>query len=195
MTASEAKQRGNRQRLRGVVVRDKADCTITIEVVRRFQHPRYGKMVRRHTHLAADDPANEAKIGDTVEIVSCRPLSKTKRYRLGRIVERGPGEALVGQPPARPEAEPRQQTKPPAPAEAAPEVADTETETPPVEPAEPADTDAAPAEGDAATIEGATAPAEGDAVPTEGDAAPTEGDAAEAPTDEDTPGAEDAPAT
>jgi len=102
MTASQ-RERSNRQRLRGVVVRDKAHKTITVEVVRRFRHPRYGKMVRRHPHLAAHDPADEARLGDTVEIVSCRPLSKTKRYRLLRIVERGPGAPLVGQPPARPE--------------------------------------------------------------------------------------------
>jgi len=175
MTATEVKQRGNRQRVRGVVVRDKADRSITVEVVRRFQHPRYGKMVRRHTHLAAHDPANEAKIGDTVEIISCRPLSKTKRYRLLQIVERGPGEALVGQPPARPEAEPREPVKPPAPAVSAAEAADTEAEAP----AEPAETDVAPAESDASAE----------------DAAQAEGDAGEAPTDEETPGADESPAT
>jgi len=102
MTASQRK-RGKRHRLRGVVVRDKAHKTITVEVMRRFQHPRYGKMVRRHTRLAAHDPADEARLGDTVEIMACRPLSKTKRYRLVRIVERGPGAPLVGQPPDRAE--------------------------------------------------------------------------------------------
>jgi len=104
MSASQP-ERGNRQRLRGVVVRDKAHKTITVEVMRRFQHPRYGKMVRRHTRLSAHDPADEAHEGDTVEIMACRPLAKTKRYRLVQVVERGPGEALVGQPPARPEPE------------------------------------------------------------------------------------------
>ena len=98
-------QRGNRQRIRGVVVRDKGAKTVTVEVVRRFRHRRYGKMVRKHKRLAAHDPQNEAHLGDTVEIMSCRPISKTKRYRLVRIVEKSPGEALVGQPPARPEAE------------------------------------------------------------------------------------------
>jgi len=99
-------QRGNRQRIRGVVVREKGAKTVTVEVVRRFRHPRYGKMVRRNKRLAAHDPTDQAHLGDTVEIVSCRPISKTKRYRLVRIVQQSPGEALVGQPPARLEPEP-----------------------------------------------------------------------------------------
>ncbi len=106
--------RGNRQRLRGVVVRDKAAKTIIVEVAHRFRHPRYGKMVRRHTRLAAHDPSGEARVGDTVEIMVCRPLSKTKRYRLLRVLRRGPGEALVGQPPDR--AEPQAPRAPEAPA-------------------------------------------------------------------------------
>lgn len=87
--------RGNRHRLRGIVVRDKAARTITVQVTRRFRHPRYGKMVRRNTRIAAHDETNEARVGDTVEIESCRPLSRTKRWRLVRVVQRGPGEQLV----------------------------------------------------------------------------------------------------
>jgi len=130
--------RGNRQRLRGIVVRDKAANTITVEVVHRFRHPRYGKMVRRHTRLAAHDAAGEAHLGDTVEIVSCRPLSKTKRFRLVRVLERSPGVGLVGQPPD--QAEPQSDE----PAEAAP-AAPLPGETP-----EPADRSEAPAESEAA---------------------------------------------
>lgn len=174
MTATQAQQRGNRQRLRGVVVRDKASRTITVEVMRRFQHPRYGKMVRRHTRLAAHDPADEAKIGDTVEIISCRPLSKTKRYRLLRIVERGPGEALVGQPPARPEAEKPEPAE--TPAETAGEAAPEDTLSP-----------------------GGGGQDEGDAAPPAADQAAgnesPETEAAEAPADEDTTGDEQTPAT
>jgi len=159
MTAHQ-EERGSRQRLRGVVVRDKAHKTVTVEVVRRFQHPRYGKMVRRHTRLAAHDPADEARLGDTVEIMVCRPLSKTKRYRLLRIVERGPGEALVGQPPDRPEPQPpkRAETGP-----AEPPAADTET-------------------GPAADAEPSEAPAD---APPAADAGPAEQTepAAEEPTD------------
>ena len=169
MTAPQG-ERGNRQRLRGVVVRDKAHKTITVEVVRRFQHPRYGKMVRRHTRLAAHDPADEAHLGDTVEIMVCRPLSKTKRYRLLRIVERGPGEALVGQPPDRPE--------PQAPKRA---------ETGP----------AAPESGTVIATRHQWTPVDTEADSNEGDAEPPAGedaaDAAETPPNEDAP--EPPPAT
>jgi len=87
--------RGNRHRLRGIVVRDKADRTVTVQVTRRFRHPKYGKMVRRNTRIAVHDETNEAHVGDAVEIVSCRPMSRTKRWRLVRVIERGPGGSLV----------------------------------------------------------------------------------------------------
>lgn len=87
--------RGNRHRLRGIVVRDKAARTVTVQVTRRFRHPRYGKMVRRNTRIAVHDETNEARVGDTVEIVSCRPVSRTKRWRLVSVVERGPEGQLV----------------------------------------------------------------------------------------------------
>ncbi|HUU91730.1 MAG TPA: 30S ribosomal protein S17 [Phycisphaerae bacterium] len=87
--------RSNRQRLRGIVIRDKAARTVTVQVTRRFRHPRYGKMVRRNTRIAVHDETNEACVGDTVEIVSCRPVSRTKRWRLVGVVERGPGGQLV----------------------------------------------------------------------------------------------------
>jgi len=87
--------RGNRHRLRGIVVRDKAARTVTVQVTHRFRHPRYGKMVRRNTRIAVHDETNEARVGDTVEIVSCRPVSRTKRWRLVSVVERGPEGQLV----------------------------------------------------------------------------------------------------
>ncbi len=193
MTATQAQQRGNRQRLRGVVVRDKASRTITVEVMRRLQHPRYGKMVRRHTRLAAHDPADEAKIGDTVEIISCRPLSKTKRYRLLRIVEQGPGEALVGQPPARPEAESPEEPEPAeTPAETAPETAaQAVTETA----AETTASDILSPGGRGQGEGDAEPPAGGEAAGTESAETTAEAEPAEAPADEDTPGANESPAT
>jgi len=87
--------RGNRHRLRGIVVRDKAARTVTVQVTRRFRHPKYGKMVRRNTRIAVHDETNEARVGDAVEIVSCRPMSRTKRWRLVRVIERGPEGPLV----------------------------------------------------------------------------------------------------
>jgi small subunit ribosomal protein S17 len=81
---------GNRRRLRGRVISDRAAKTITVEVVRSFRHPKYGKMVRRKRRFHAHDEARAAHVGDTVEILECRPLSRTKHWRLLRIVERNP---------------------------------------------------------------------------------------------------------
>lgn len=74
----------------GVVSSDKRDKTVTVVVAFQVKHPKYGKYIRRRTILQAHDEKNEAKIGDTVEVVECRPYSKTKSWRLLRIVTRGP---------------------------------------------------------------------------------------------------------
>ena len=73
--------------LQGVVVSDKNDKTVVVEVERRYAHPKYGKFVRTHKKYHAHDETNEASVGDVVEIASTRPLSKLKRWRLVRIVE------------------------------------------------------------------------------------------------------------
>lgn len=74
--------------LTGRVVSDKMDKTITVLIERRVRHPIYGKIVRRTTKLHAHDEKNECGEGDTVVIEQCRPLSKTKAWRLVRIEER-----------------------------------------------------------------------------------------------------------
>ena len=74
--------------LSGEVVSDKMDKTITVLVERREKHPLYKKYVRRSTKLHAHDEENTCNIGDTVAIVQCRPLSKTKTWRLHSIIER-----------------------------------------------------------------------------------------------------------
>lgn len=79
-----------RRRLRGVVVSDKAAKTITVAVTRRFRHPKYGKMVRVKRRVHAHDEARAAHVGDVVEVVECRPLSRTKRWRLLQVLERNP---------------------------------------------------------------------------------------------------------
>jgi small subunit ribosomal protein S17 len=73
----------------GTVVSDAMEKTITVQVMRLVKHPRYKKYVKRYTRLKAHDEKNEARVGDTVEVVYARPLSKTKHWRLGRILERG----------------------------------------------------------------------------------------------------------
>jgi len=72
----------------GVVTSDRMTKTIAVDVDRLIEHPKYGKRIRRSTRLYAHDEAREAKIGDKVEIVETRPLSKLKRWRLLRIVEK-----------------------------------------------------------------------------------------------------------
>ena len=74
----------------GIVAGASADKTIRVNITYQTKHPKYGKYINRSTNLQAHDENNEAKVGDTVEIAECRPLSKHKHHRLVRIVERGP---------------------------------------------------------------------------------------------------------
>ncbi len=74
--------------LQGRVVSDKMDKTITVLVERRVAHPIYGKFMRRSTKVHAHDDANECHIGDIVMVEQCRPLSKTKSWRLVKVLER-----------------------------------------------------------------------------------------------------------
>lgn len=78
--------RNTRRTLEGVVTSDKMEKTITVLVTRTYQHPKYKKFVREQKKHHAHDEKGEAKIGDRVEIMSCRPLSKLKRWRLVRVV-------------------------------------------------------------------------------------------------------------
>jgi small subunit ribosomal protein S17 len=79
----------NRRRTKqGRVVSDKMDKTIVVVSETRVPHPVYGKIVRKSVKFKAHDETNDAKTGDTVRIMECRPLSKDKRWRLVEIVER-----------------------------------------------------------------------------------------------------------
>lgn len=78
----------NARTVTGQVVSNKTDKTITVRIERRVTHPIYGKIVKRSTKMHAHDESNECQIGDTVTIEECRPLSKTKTWRLVRIDER-----------------------------------------------------------------------------------------------------------
>lgn len=78
--------RNTRRSLSGVVVSDKMDKSITVRVERLYRHAKYGKIVRRHDKYHAHDEKNEARLGDEVEIMATRPMSKTKRWRLVRVV-------------------------------------------------------------------------------------------------------------
>ena len=72
----------------GRVVSDKMDKSIVIEVERLLQHPLYKKRIKRSRKVTVHDPENQCRIGDLVEVVETRPLSKTKRWRLSAILEK-----------------------------------------------------------------------------------------------------------
>ena len=80
--------RGKRKVLTGVVVSDKMDKTRTVTVERLVHDERYGKTLKRAAKFHAHDEANESKIGDKVEIMSTRPVSKTTKWRVSKIVEK-----------------------------------------------------------------------------------------------------------
>ena len=80
--------RGRTQQVTGEVVSDKMDKTISVLIYRRVPHARYGKYVKKTSTFKAHDEKNDAKIGDVVRIQMCRPLSKTKRWRLMEVVQK-----------------------------------------------------------------------------------------------------------
>ena len=80
--------RTNRKERVGVVISDKMDKTITVQVERVSRHSVYNKSVSKATKFKAHDEANAAKVGDVVRIQETRPLSKTKRWRLVEVVKR-----------------------------------------------------------------------------------------------------------
>ena len=72
----------------GKVVSDKMDKTIVVAIEDNVRHPKYGKIIKRTVKIHAHDEANVCGIGDIVEVMETRPLSKTKRWRLVEIVEK-----------------------------------------------------------------------------------------------------------
>jgi small subunit ribosomal protein S17 len=80
--------------LQGIVTRDKMAKTRRVEVERLVRHAKYGKFVRRRTVCYAHDEKNESHLGDTVEIVESRPLSKLKRWELVKVVVKAPSRTL-----------------------------------------------------------------------------------------------------
>lgn len=95
MTAVDDDRAPARRRYIGVVTSDKMDKTVTVSVDRLVLHPKYKKYVRRTTTLKAHDEAETAKLGDRVEVMEVRPMSKTKRFRLVRVVARSNGAGAL----------------------------------------------------------------------------------------------------
>ncbi|MDN3515057.1 MAG: 30S ribosomal protein S17 [Candidatus Brocadia sp.] len=80
--------RGRRKKVVGMVIGNKMQKTIVVEVMRLIKHPQYGKYIKRSTIYKAHDENNQAGVGDKVEIIETRPLSKTKSTKLVRIIEK-----------------------------------------------------------------------------------------------------------
>ena len=90
MAEQQTATRGQRRVETGVVTRDKMDKTRRVEIARLVKHQRYGKYIKRRTVCYVHDENNESRLGDTVEIMETRPLSKLKAWRLLRIVTKAP---------------------------------------------------------------------------------------------------------
>jgi small subunit ribosomal protein S17 len=84
---SEQKQT-NQRMLTGRVVSDKMDKTVTVLVERKVTHPLYGKIIKLSKRYHAHDPSNECREGDLVAIEECRPLSRTKAWRVSKLLTR-----------------------------------------------------------------------------------------------------------
>ncbi len=87
-TVESASERGHRKSRSGLVVSDKMEKTIVVQVDKMVMHPMYRKYVRRRVKYKVHDERNEARAGDTVLIEECRPLSRDKRWRLKAIANR-----------------------------------------------------------------------------------------------------------
>ena len=91
--------RNQRRTLVGVVTRDKMSKTRRVDVERLVKHPRYGKFVKKRTVCYVHDEKNETHVGDTVEIMETRPLSKQKCWRLVRVLTKAPAKVAVADAP------------------------------------------------------------------------------------------------
>ncbi|MCW9077913.1 MAG: 30S ribosomal protein S17 [Gammaproteobacteria bacterium] len=83
-----SEQAAENRTLQGRVVSDKMDKGITVVIERRVKHPLYGKYVSKSTKLHAHDENNECQTGDLVVVEQCRPVSKTKKWRFIKLIER-----------------------------------------------------------------------------------------------------------
>ena len=84
----ETRKKSNKRVLTGLVISDKSDKTIVVRVETLVKHPLYKKYIRRRKKFMAHDPSNECGIGDKVQIIESRPLSRRKRWQLVKILEK-----------------------------------------------------------------------------------------------------------
>ena len=86
--AEETASRGNRKTRQGFVTSDSMDKTVIVTITTLKPHPLYGRTLRRSKKFKVHDETNDCHVGDTVEIMECRPISKEKCWRVVRVVER-----------------------------------------------------------------------------------------------------------
>jgi small subunit ribosomal protein S17 len=82
------KTRGIKRQVNGIIVGNKMEKTVVVQVERLVKHPLYKKYIRRRNKFMAHDAENACQIGDRVQITESRPLSKTKRWRVSRILQK-----------------------------------------------------------------------------------------------------------
>ena len=87
-SAAGAAERNQRKVMRGIVTSNKMQKTVVVQVDRKVRHPLYEKFIRRRTRVHAHDENREAHVGDLVEVMETRPISKLKRFRLVRVIRR-----------------------------------------------------------------------------------------------------------
>ena len=80
--------RGLRKERSGLVVSNRMQKTVVVSIERTVMHPRYRKVLKRRTKVKAHDESNQCHVGDRVLIVECRPLSRDKRWRVSKVIER-----------------------------------------------------------------------------------------------------------
>lgn len=81
-------KRGNRKLRTGIVTSDQMDKTVAVALVRTYQHPIYKKVVRSTTKILAHDEQNACKVGDLVQVIEARPLSRRKRWKVRQIISK-----------------------------------------------------------------------------------------------------------
>ncbi len=89
---AENKARTRRRVIQGIVASNKCAKTLRVQVAYTVPHPKYGKLMAKRTVLYAHDEKGEGRPGDVVELMECRRRSKTKSWRLVRVIRRAPGE-------------------------------------------------------------------------------------------------------
>ena len=94
---AQPEPRGKRRVETGVVTSDKMNKTRRVEIPRLVKHARYGKYIRRRTICHVHDEANQSRVGDKVQIMETRPISKTKNWRLVKVVAKAPEQAPTAQ--------------------------------------------------------------------------------------------------